>query len=514
MNRLRLSLALVVLSSLAGTASAQYSYPGYPSYNNPAAPAYGAFLPYGMPVNWSPAPPNTMVVTGAFVATPPPAANGFSIGPPPIEAQVEPPFIPCVWGNIQYMLFWAKKPPVSAPLATTGSFNDAVPGAIGQPNTVVGAGGDVEYGTMSAARVEVGMWLNYDRCIGIEGSVLRTENKTLGFNAASTQPTDPPIFIPFRNGTTGKEGANLIASPVGALTGSFSQVNTFQFGTADLNGVLNLSRSDCCETDFLLGVRYMKLEESLGVTTTSTNSNRTTTKFDDFFSRDEYYGGQFGGRVCFRSDRCYLNTTALIGLGEMTQTVDVAGLTGVNNATTGAAIGKSVIGGNFTRASNIRHEQRDELSIAPSFQIKGGINLSTNMTLFAAYDFMYWTQVGAPRRPGRPHAGAGSVSPVQPERLLGPGRLVRLRAEVLIGRWRRASQLADSEIRNRQAGRLPHRTTGDGHPRCVRRRFRHFGCFGSVGCGAWNIACRSMNPGKKFASDTASVTSGFETLRR
>src|SRR5436190_20686456 len=116
MNRLRLSLALMVLGATAATAPAQYYYPGYPSYSNPAGPAYGAFLPYGMPVNYSLPPPNTMVTTGAFVATPPPAANGLSVGPPPIEAQVEPPYIPCVWGDIQYTLLWLKKAPGAVPL--------------------------------------------------------------------------------------------------------------------------------------------------------------------------------------------------------------------------------------------------------------------------------------------------------------------------------------------------------------------------------------------------------------
>src|ERR1700760_1217543 len=93
MNRARLWLVLLAAGASAATASAQYSYPGYPNYG-PQPPFNGAFPAYGMPINPSPVIPNSMVSTGAFVATPPPAANGFSTPPSAQDPVNEPPYIP------------------------------------------------------------------------------------------------------------------------------------------------------------------------------------------------------------------------------------------------------------------------------------------------------------------------------------------------------------------------------------------------------------------------------------
>jgi len=375
-----------------------------------------------------------MVTSGAFVATPPPPANGFSVGPAPVSIQVEPPYIPCVWGDIRYVLLWAKETPVGAPAPDHRAPRHRERRR-DRDSRHDGAGGqqDVEYGTMSAVRVTLGTWFDSDRCIGLEGNVLRSENKSKSNTITSTAATDQPLLIPFRNRTSNAEAAGIVANPP-VSTGLFSMVNTFQFGSAEANGLLCLGRSDCCEFDFLLGARYMRLEESLGITTQSSVavSNVTTTKFDDFVTRDEFFGGQIGGKLSFRTHNLYFDTTALLAVGNTHQTLTVAGLTGRSTTSTGAALGTPTLGGNFTSATNIRQDPRDELSLVPTFQMKAGVNLSSNLSVFAAYDFLYWTPIIRPGDQVDPHAGAVAGPAVQQDRLLGPGGVGRSRDQVLI----------------------------------------------------------------------------------
>src|SRR3954462_1458789 len=51
---------------------------------------------------------------------------------PPTFTQVSP-----FWVRAEYLLWWSKNGPLHEPLVTLGSSNDAIPGALGQPDTQV-----------------------------------------------------------------------------------------------------------------------------------------------------------------------------------------------------------------------------------------------------------------------------------------------------------------------------------------------------------------------------------------
>jgi hypothetical protein len=396
MNRVRLSLVLLVVWATAATAPAQYNYPGYPMYG-PQPPMNGAFPAYGMPINPSAVVPNSMVSTGAFVATPPPAANGFSTPPSAQDPVIEPPYISRVWGGLDYMLWWVKAAPRPVPILTTGSDGDAVPGAIGQPGTMAIESDHANLDGLSGARASAGMWLDYDRNVGIEGSAFSTENATSRFSVGSNAAGSPGIYVPFFSSTLGAEQAVMIADPAAGISGNASITSTFKFDGAELNGILNLARTENCEVTLLAGVRYLRLVEGLNIGTTSSDplTDVTTSTFDGFSTRNEFYGGQLGGRVSFRNDRLFLDTTAKIAVGPTYQTVNVAGNTDFATTSTGAQFG-SAAGGIFTSPSNIREQMRNEISVVPEVQLKLGVNLSSNLTVFAAYDFLYWNEVVRP----------------------------------------------------------------------------------------------------------------------
>ncbi len=91
-----------------------------------------------------------------------------------------------VWGRSEYLLWWVKNTPLP-PLVTTGNSNDAFPGAIGQPSTRVLFGGSGDYGATSGGRLALGMWLDSDQTIGVEGS---------GFRLAAARSASTPLPTP------------------------------------------------------------------------------------------------------------------------------------------------------------------------------------------------------------------------------------------------------------------------------------------------------------------------------
>ena len=397
MNGARPWLVLLVLGTTAASAPAQYNYPGYPGYG-PQSPYNGAFPAYGMPIDPVPVVPNPRTSTGAFQAAPPPIANGFSTPPSQIDPVVDPPYISRIWGSVDYMAWIVKSAPKPVPLVTTGTDSDLPPGAIGQMGTMVLEGNSkTDFGTLSGARASAGMWLNYDRSVGIEGSAFSTENAIKRYAISSDSTGNPPLFIPFFDNALQAEQALPIADPLAGVTGGATVTSTFQFRGAELNGILNLCRTECVEFDLLAGARYLRLVESLNVGTQSTAPaiDMTTTTFDGFGTRNEFFGGQLGGRLSLRSERLFLDTTAKVAVGPTYQTLDVTGVTNAVQTSTGASLG-TTSGGVFTAASNIRHQTHNQVTVVPQVQMKLGLNLSSNLTVFASYDFLYWTDVIRP----------------------------------------------------------------------------------------------------------------------
>ena len=395
MNRTRLSLVLLVLGTTAATAPAQY-YPGYPEYG-PVSPFRGAFPAMGMPAEPLVTPPNPMTSTGTFIATPPPAANAFSTPLSTQDPLIEPPYVPRIWAGVDYTVLWVKRAPVSVPLVTTAGSTDLVPGALGQMGTMVVEGGHSDFGGLSTGRVFAGMWFDCDRCIGIEGNAFKTETAVNHSRVASDATGNPALYVPFFDAGLQAEQARTLADPTAGTTGSASLTTSFQFRGAELNGIFSMGRCESSEFTLIAGARYLRLAESLNFETDSTNPflDTATTTFDGFGTRNEFYGGQLGGRLGIRNDCFFFDMTGKVALGQTYQTLNVAGGSETFMASTGVPTGTTP-GGIFTNTTNIRTEHRNQISVVPELQLKFGVNLGSNVSVFAAYDYLYWTEVIRP----------------------------------------------------------------------------------------------------------------------
>src|SRR5262249_10150990 len=124
-----------------------------------------------------------------------------------------------LWLEAEYLVWWIKKGPVAAPLVTLGSFADAVPGGLGQPNTFIAFGDQgINYDAFSGGRWTAGFWVTADHLLGFECSGFLLETRPIRFNVQSDSVGLPLIAQPFFNPLSGTEDAQPIAVP-GLLTG-------------------------------------------------------------------------------------------------------------------------------------------------------------------------------------------------------------------------------------------------------------------------------------------------------
>src|SRR5437899_12960131 len=82
-------------------------------------------------------------------------------------------FVPKCWMDIDYLLYWISPSRYPQPLATTSS--PASLGVLGQADTSVLIGGDVNFETHNGVRLYAGTWLNSESTIGADGELIFLE---------------------------------------------------------------------------------------------------------------------------------------------------------------------------------------------------------------------------------------------------------------------------------------------------------------------------------------------------
>jgi hypothetical protein len=301
------------------------------------------------------------------------------------------------WGGAEYLLWWIKDGPVSAPLVTTGNPNDPAPGALGQPGTVVlFSGRNLDYGTLSGLRATAGAWLDQDRTIGVEASGFFLEQRSVNFASASDATGNPPVYLPVFRADLGREGSFTVSDPVAVLTGAIAVKSQTRLRGAEVNGVVNLARRCNFSADLIGGFRYLDLRENLTVDQSLFDPVNTISDVthDGFDTRNQFYGGQVGGRVSYKSDSLSLDLAAKVGLGANCEVVNVNGFTVESGA--GSPNPGTFAGGVFAQPTNSGRRTQTQFVVVPEIQAKVGYFITPNVQAFVGYDFLYWNQVVRP----------------------------------------------------------------------------------------------------------------------
>ncbi len=158
--------------------------------------------------------------------------------------------------------------------------------------------------------------------------------------------------------------------------GTAASADSFLWG-ADANLVVNT----LSPVDLIAGFRYLDLKEDLDITT----AGAAATTIDHFYTRNQFYGGQFGARACYHWCMFTFVAESLLGLGDVHQTLEVAG---GNSAGPG--------GGTFATTANSGVFIRDEFGVLVQTDFKVAVDVCNGVQWFVGYDFLYLNQVLRP----------------------------------------------------------------------------------------------------------------------
>ncbi|HEY1375827.1 MAG TPA: BBP7 family outer membrane beta-barrel protein [Gemmataceae bacterium] len=352
-----------------------------------------------------PAPGAAPAADAAGKAGQAPATTQPSAATPPVDC---PPFHG--WVRAEYLFWWMRGAPLPVPIVTTGdprvgfdpnnvnTVNTA--GAIGQPGTRVLVGDrPAGFAPFSGGRLGFGVWCDDDATFAVAGSGFFFDRLTQNFSAKSDALGNGPLYFPIFSAIAGAERAVPIADPLRQFSGGVETHASLRLWGAEGNGVVPLVRSPGVEWDLLAGSRYADLLEKFAVANSTTDLifNNTTALSELFETRNQFYGGQLGGRLAVNVDRFFVDATAEVALGVTHQVVGAAGTITQLGPNPLVPPGPGTFpGGIFTQRSNIGRRAADPFSALSSLEVKLGYDLTPRARIFAGYDVLYWTQVVRP----------------------------------------------------------------------------------------------------------------------
>jgi hypothetical protein len=319
-------------------------------------------------------------------------------GPPLLPVACE--HVPTWWFQTDFLLWWIKSGPLSVPLVTTGSVNDANPGALGQPNTQVLFGGNgLNYGAFGGARLDLGAWLDAHDRFGFDAGFFVLGQETTTFRAFSDANGNPVLSVPILNAQTQQPDQVTVASPGSYAGGVIVRSSSSLWGT-NLSGLVNVYREGGLQMSLIGGFRFLYLNEDLRLSTPDTDissgpsSGTSFNTVDDFRTINQFYGGQIGARVGYRWRYVTLDLLGAVAFGSTHQALDINGFSSVLGPQ--SLTPQITPGGIFAQPTNIGHYSAWAFAVVPEAQLKLGFDLMHNLRFTLGYDFIYWSSVIRP----------------------------------------------------------------------------------------------------------------------
>jgi len=255
----------------------------------------------------------------------------------------------------------------------------------------------------SGVRATFGEWITPMKNLAWEGSYFylgdQTESSALVLPGSAPNVSTLPVFF----GINSQSSQVIVASHLwGAETNLRYQFCCF--------------KTDCVQwfIDVLGGFRYLDLSEGVGIQTGSQFaeapvllSGATVNATDNFFTHNNFYGGQLGAETNIYVWRFNVNLYGKVGLGDNLETANISGFTTVVSPTANQLLS----GGFLTAPSNIGHHTQNVFAVVPEAGINLGFRVCHYCELGVGYTFLYFSKVLRP---------ADQISPVPGGTVLPP----------------------------------------------------------------------------------------------
>jgi hypothetical protein len=301
------------------------------------------------------------------------------------------------WGKWEYILWWYKNqediPLVqSVPAELVGPRNFDF--ALTTPLITTDSGNRNPY---SGVRLTAGMWFDTARDVGVEGTYywLAQHGDHIHFDSTGT----PAIGRPFANPVDNTNSILLISSPPPrAAVGSVDFTADTQLYGAELNFLSRGPSILSNRFDFIYGFHWLRLEDNLFIGSTSYQQNlipipTKTTRFDQFDTDNNFYGGQVGGRACYRGDRWALELAMKFGMGAVVQDAYINGFSTLKQPFQPE---QATIGGVLAQPTNIGTYSTIKTAFLYELTLNLSYNITRNLGVFAGYNLIYLSSAVRP----------------------------------------------------------------------------------------------------------------------
>lgn len=297
------------------------------------------------------------------------------------------------WVQANFIHWWVRRDN-TPPLATTGAT-----GAIGNADTVVLVGGDSRVGPseFSGIQATLGMWLDPDRMESLEigGFWVGKNSRQYPFfaNAGGSPSLAQPVLV------GGAEAVLFNAQP-GVRTGAFNVHNVMDFHGLEVNIARNILRIDCCSLDYLIGARYLYMNDNLNINQSVTTLTPGAASFngipqpagsnflfnDSFNMTNRFYGGTLGARFNYTWCRFDIGATLKVSLGATHHVAIIDGST--------TLVGNGTLpGGTLAQPSNIGRVTSTDFSVVPEANATLGYRVTPCIRVLLGYNFLDWNRI-------------------------------------------------------------------------------------------------------------------------
>jgi hypothetical protein len=336
-----------------------------------------------------------------------PAPKASDAPLPTVESHLEMPCLPTtksicdehlgpwntVWARGGYNALWIRQAPASVPLLTSNG-------------TILAGNSQTSFGAFNGMSVEGGMWLNQRHTLGIGASGFIAEKRSTVTAFTSDALGNPLLTRPFYNaqigGTNGAD--SLIVSAPGRFTGSFAYEQGARVDGFDVFGLMNIVNNDKLTLNFSVGFRYFDLDEYATTYQVTQSLNGNTIPYfggmvsgvaitDRIRTRNQFYGGQFGGDLEYRLGPVFLDLGAKAALGPVHQVTQVQGITEVPGVSSGP--------GGFLAVGNVPNGNQGNINtnnfaVLADVNALIGVQISSHFRLGFGYQFLYLNNVARP----------------------------------------------------------------------------------------------------------------------
>jgi hypothetical protein len=307
-----------------------------------------------------------------------------------------------LWVRAEYMHWWTEGMELPPLVTTSPAGTPQVDAAVlGEPGTRVLFGNErINDDSVGGLRLKAGFWLTPQGTFAIEGEYFEfLGDQDDGFRGGGgSQIVGRPLFDPSR----GIETAQLIDFD-GQVSGTLGIQSSSDLRSFMINGRVALCPAGTCNangladrTDWLIGYRYLDLDESLSfnenLTSEVANIPGTVVNSEAFRTRNEFHGLQLGIVHQAQFKRAYLESMLRVAVGNNSQRAQISG----NTQITENGVTDSFGGAVYAQRTNIGTFDREEFTMIPEVGLTLGIHVTDWLDATVGYTVLYYPNVIRP----------------------------------------------------------------------------------------------------------------------